>query len=114
MGKFRKLFTTSPAKVCRTRTRRENSAAVPSVPACRTAAPAAAEHARKVSPVSLVEFHPELRSRARVIPKAPIRPLTLPFFRIATRLQARKPARGVEQLRISDHVGIRLYRPEGR
>lgn len=47
-----------------------------------------------------------------MIPKAPIRPLTLPFFRIATRLQARKPARGVEQLRISDHVGIRLYRPE--
>lgn len=62
--------------------------------------------------MSLAEFHPELRSRARVIPKSPIRPLTLPFFRIATRLQARKPARGVEQLRISDHVGIRLYRPE--
>ena len=68
--------------------------------------------ARKVSRVSLAEFHPELRSRARVIPKSPVRPLTLPFLRIASRLQARRPARGVEQLTISETVGVRLYRPE--
>ncbi len=32
--------------------------------------------------MSLSEFHPELRSKTRVIPKAPIRPLTLPIFRV--------------------------------
>ncbi len=63
--------------------------------------------------MTLTEFHPELRSRARVIPKSPIRPLTLPFFRVATRLLNRAAGRGVEVLTIADGVGVRLFRPAG-
>ncbi|MFN8101182.1 MAG: alpha/beta hydrolase [Mycobacterium sp.] len=63
--------------------------------------------------MSLTEFHPELRSRARLLPKSAIRPLTLPVIRALSRLQLRLPARGVEVLTIADGVGVRLFRPEG-
>ncbi len=73
----------------------------------------AAAGVRKVRRVSLTDFHPELRSKGRVITKLPIRPLTLPIFRAGARLQSRLPARGVEVLTIADGVGVRLFRPEG-
>ena len=65
--------------------------------------------------MSLTQFHPELRSKARLLPKfSPIRPATLPFIRVLSRVHSRFPARGVEVLTTADGVGVRLYRPEGR
>jgi acetyl esterase/lipase len=64
--------------------------------------------------VTVTRFHPELRSVVRLMPKSPIRPATLPFIRVLSRVQSRLPARGVEVLTVADGVGVRLYRPEGR
>ncbi|QZT63083.1 alpha/beta hydrolase [Mycolicibacterium austroafricanum] len=62
-----------------------------------------------------IEFHPELRRSARLLPKQVITPLTLPFVRAASRLMWRhndSPA-DVEVLTLSSGVGVRLFRPSG-
>lgn len=62
-----------------------------------------------------IEFHPELRRSARLLPKQVITPLTLPFIRAASRLMWRRndsPA-DVEVLTLSSGVGVRLFRPTG-
>ncbi len=64
--------------------------------------------------MTLTEFHPELRSMARLVPKSPLRAATLPLFRAASRVHSRLPARGVDVLTIADGVGVRLFRPDGR
>ena len=57
------------------------------------------------------EFHPELRKAARIIPRSPIRPVTLPIFRAGSRVQKNLPARGVDILTTTDGVEVRLHRP---
>lgn len=61
--------------------------------------------------VTLAEIHPELRNIARVLPRQPIRPLTLRLFRSATGLLERRTPRGVSVLTTADGVGVRLFRP---
>ncbi|MDZ4234286.1 MAG: alpha/beta hydrolase [Dietzia sp.] len=59
-----------------------------------------------------IEFHPELKRSARLLPKQMITPLTLPFMRAASRLMWRDVPDGVEALTLASGVGVRLYRPE--
>ncbi|WP_370500334.1 alpha/beta hydrolase [Mycolicibacterium sp. jd] len=62
-----------------------------------------------------IEFHPELRRSARLLPKQVITPLTLPFVRAASRLMWRHndSPEDVEVLTLSSGVGVRLFRPSG-
>lgn len=61
-----------------------------------------------------IEFHPELRRSARLLPREMITPLTLPFIRAASRLMWRGGhPDGVEVLTLSSGVEVRLYRPTG-
>ena len=64
--------------------------------------------------VPSIEFHPELRRSARLLPREMITPLTLPFIRAASRLMWRGGhPDGVEVLTLSSGVEVRLYRPTG-
>ncbi|WP_137146160.1 alpha/beta hydrolase [Mycolicibacterium sp. CR10] len=58
-----------------------------------------------------IEFHPELRRSARLLPKEMITPLTLPFIRAASRLLWSKESKDAEVLTLPSGVGVRLYRP---
>lgn len=61
-----------------------------------------------------IDFHPELRRAARVVPKQVITPLTLPLMRAASRMMWRKaPTDDIEVLTLTSGVGVRLYRPTG-
>ena len=51
--------------------------------------------------VPSIEFHPELRRSARLVPKQMITPVTLPFVRAATRMMWRHPPKGVEVLTLA-------------
>lgn len=62
---------------------------------------------------SVVEFHPELRRSARLLPKQMITPVTLPFVRAASRLLWRSAPTGVEVLTLGSGVSVRLHRPAG-
>jgi acetyl esterase/lipase len=64
--------------------------------------------------VALTDFHPELRSAARRLPRGPIRPAVLPVIRQLERLQKLRRAPGVQVLTTSDGIEIRLHRPPGR
>jgi acetyl esterase/lipase len=61
--------------------------------------------------VPSIDFHPDLRRIARVIPKQVITPVTLPIVRLATRLMGRHTPDDVEVLTLTSGVGVRLYRP---
>ena len=63
--------------------------------------------------MTVTDFHPELRTQARITPKVLIRPVTLPVVRTLSRVHGRLPARDVEVLTTADGVRIRLYRPTG-
>ncbi|UXA18346.1 alpha/beta hydrolase [Mycobacterium sp. SMC-4] len=58
-----------------------------------------------------VEFHPELRRSARVLPKQMINPTTLPLVRAASRLMWRNARHDPEALTLSSGVEVRLHRP---
>ena len=60
------------------------------------------------------DFHPELRSSARLLPKQMITPVTLPLVRAASRLLWRTTPRGVEVLTLGCGVTVRLHRPPDR
>jgi len=60
-----------------------------------------------------VTYHPELLTTANLTPKSPVRAVTLPLFRVGSRLQTRMTAHGVEVLTIAPGVDVRLYRPAG-
>ncbi len=60
-----------------------------------------------------IDFHPDLRRIARVIPKQVLTPATLPIVRLATRLMGRHTPHDVEVLTLTSGVGVRLYRPTG-
>lgn len=64
--------------------------------------------------MALTDFHPELRSAARRLPRAPIRPAILPAVRRLERLQKLRRAPGIEVLTTTDGIEIRLHRPPGR
>ncbi|WP_111509078.1 alpha/beta hydrolase [Mycobacterium kyogaense] len=61
----------------------------------------------------VVEFHPELRRSARLLPKQMITPVTLPFVRAASRLMWRNAPSDVEVLTLGAGVSVRLHRPAG-
>jgi acetyl esterase/lipase len=63
--------------------------------------------------VPSIDFHPDLRRIARVIPKQVLTPATLPIVRLATRLMGRHTPDDVEVLTLTSGVGVRLYRPTG-
>jgi acetyl esterase/lipase len=63
--------------------------------------------------VPTIDFHPDLRRIARVIPKQVITPVTLPIVRMATRLMGRHTPDDVEVLTLTSGVGVRLFRPAG-
>jgi acetyl esterase/lipase len=63
--------------------------------------------------VPTTEFHPELRRMARLLPREPIRPATLPFIRVLADLASRGHSRGVETLTLSSGIDVRLHRPVG-
>jgi acetyl esterase/lipase len=58
-----------------------------------------------------IDFHPELRRTARMLPKQVITPVTLPFVRAASRMMWRKKTDDVEVLTIPSGVEVRLHRP---
>jgi acetyl esterase/lipase len=63
-----------------------------------------------------IEFDPELRRSARLLPKQFITPRTLPFLRLASRLMRRPEPNGPdapEVLTLPSGVGVRLHRPAG-
>ena len=60
-----------------------------------------------------IEFHPELRRSARLLPTEMITPLTLPLIRAASRLMWRHDPEDVEVLTLASGVEVRLYRPAG-
>ena len=61
-----------------------------------------------------IDFHPELRRAARMLPRQIITPVTLPLLRRASRLMWRRaPADDIEVLTLSSGVGVRLFRPAG-
>ena len=63
--------------------------------------------------MATIDFHPDLRRIARVIPKQVITPVTLPIMRMGTRLMGRHTPEDVEVLTLTSGVGVRLYRPTG-
>lgn len=61
-----------------------------------------------------IDFHPELRRHARMLPRQVVTPVTLPLIRRASRLMWRRaPAPDVEVLTLESGVGVRLFRPAG-
>ena len=64
--------------------------------------------------MAITDFHPELRTAARRLPRSPIRPAILPVIRKFERLQKYRPTPGVEMLTTADGIDIRLHRPPGR
>ena len=62
-----------------------------------------------------IEFHPELRRSARLLPKQIVTPVTLPFIRAVSRLMWHRndSSDDVEVLTLSSGVGVRLFRPRG-
>ncbi|MCB0927579.1 MAG: alpha/beta hydrolase [Mycolicibacterium insubricum] len=61
--------------------------------------------------MSVTDIHPELRRAARLAPKAPVRPWTIPIVRAATERMSRRRPRGVTVLTTTDGIGVRLHRP---
>ncbi|MCG5434245.1 alpha/beta hydrolase [Mycobacterium sp. MYCO198283] len=55
--------------------------------------------------------HPDLRRIARLVPAQPVRPVLLPLLRRATGRLTGRPARGVEVLRLSSGMRVRVHRP---
>lgn len=74
---------------------------------------ASTQRACNLGHVALTDFHPELRTAARRLPRAAIRPGVLPVVRRLERLQKYRRAPEVEVLTTSDGIGIRLHRPLG-
>jgi acetyl esterase/lipase len=60
-----------------------------------------------------IDFHPELRRAARILPRQVITPVTLPFIRRASRLMWRKAPSDAEVLTLASGVTVRLFRPSG-
>jgi acetyl esterase/lipase len=60
------------------------------------------------------DFHPDLRTIARVLPRHVVGPRTLPLLRALTGLQDVRPAADVEVLTLSTGAKVRLHRPPGR
>lgn len=60
-----------------------------------------------------IDFHPELRRSARILPRQVITPVTLPFIRRASRLMWRKAPTDAEVLTLASGVTVRLFRPSG-
>lgn len=58
-----------------------------------------------------IDFHPELRRSAKLLPRQIITPATLPFIRRASRLMWRKAPSDAEVLTLSSGVTVRLFRP---
>ncbi len=58
-----------------------------------------------------IEFHPELRRSARLLPRHLVNPLTLPLMRATSKLISRNPPADVEALALPSGVGVRLHRP---
>ncbi|WP_264011582.1 alpha/beta hydrolase [[Mycobacterium] manitobense] len=56
-------------------------------------------------------FHPDLRARARVLPRGAFNRYTLPIIRPLSRLQARLAPRGAAAAVLSSGATIRLHRP---
>jgi acetyl esterase/lipase len=61
--------------------------------------------------VPTIDFHPDLRRIARLIPKQVVTPVTLPIMRMGTRLMGRHRPEDVEVLTLSSGIDVRLYRP---
>src|SRR5262249_21714714 len=61
--------------------------------------------------VSPTEFHPDLRSVARYMPKQIVTPVTVPFIRAAERLLWRRTPDDIEVLTLPSGAGVRLFRP---
>lgn len=57
------------------------------------------------------EFHPDLRSAARFLPRGGIGPRTLPVIRALTAIQGRRTPRGIEVLALPSGGSIRVFRP---
>jgi acetyl esterase/lipase len=60
-----------------------------------------------------IDFHPELRRSARMLPRQIITPMTLPVIRRASRIMWRKAPTDAEVLTLAAGVGVRLFRPSG-
>lgn len=58
-----------------------------------------------------IEFHPELRRSARLLPRQIITPVTLPLLRRTSRLMWRKAPSDAEVLTLASGVTVRLFRP---
>lgn len=58
-----------------------------------------------------INFHPELRSTAKRLPRQVVTPVTLPFLRAAGRLVWRRRPKDVEVLTLDSGVEVWLYRP---
>lgn len=58
------------------------------------------------------DHHPDLRRIARLVPKQPVGPRSLPVMRSLTAALGTLPSRGVERLRVGP-IRIRLHRPRG-
>lgn len=56
-------------------------------------------------------FHPDLRRVARLAPRSGFSPAMLPVIRAAQRLRSKRPVPGVEMVRTTNGVDIRLHRP---
>jgi acetyl esterase/lipase len=61
--------------------------------------------------VSSTDFHPDLRSIARVAPGQLVRPWSLRLLRALTALAGLRRSGDVEVLTLTSGVGVRLYRP---
>ncbi|BCO38192.1 alpha/beta hydrolase [Mycobacterium heckeshornense] len=59
------------------------------------------------------DFHPDLRTIARVAPRTLVGPRTLPLIRTLMRLQGLGRARDVDVLTVESGAGVRLHRPAG-
>jgi acetyl esterase/lipase len=60
------------------------------------------------------DFHPELRRIARVLPRGPVGPRTLPLIRVLTGLGLPRRRDDVEVLTLPTGGAIRLFRPTGQ
>ncbi|MEU0497332.1 alpha/beta hydrolase [Mycobacterium sp. NPDC006124] len=58
----------------------------------------------------MADFHPDLTRSARLLPRSPITPRSLPVFRAVDRLMGRRTPADVEVLRLTSGVRVRLHR----
>ncbi len=59
-------------------------------------------------------YHPELRSAARRLPKAPVRTTTVPILRVLSRMYDKFPAPDIEVLTTASGIRVRLHRPKNQ